>query len=183
MLVKNSHPVRRRVRRVLSIVVATVLGMSLLSPAAQAAWNGMLESMQYRGRCLDSDFAGNVYMKGCDWNNPHHRWLVEFTGTTSHGYDEVRLKNSATNRYLTQWRPLGPALATQPRSGSQSQVFAGMGSSWSWVSLVTTDPAAVAYRDYLCVVAHSDSDVSSANWNENGYNSPTNAASKWKLHK
>jgi hypothetical protein len=84
-------------RRVSALTAAVAIMMLLIgAPAPAHAGNGdwyRLVSIGYPGLCLDSNFAGDVYLLDCSLNaNNHQRWQMWFGGFT---------KNVATGNCLT----------------------------------------------------------------------------------
>ncbi|MDX3663759.1 hypothetical protein PV646_41300 [Streptomyces sp. ID05-26A] len=158
----------RRLLRVLAVALASLAALMAVTPAAQAYENVQFESIKYRGYCLDSNAAGDVYMNPCNGNNNYQRWLMTWTGTRSYdGHEQVRLRNAATLRYLMQWRVGYPALQTGPLGGVNSNraVVDGVGTSWSDVRLRASHFDSTAGQGDLCAHAIQPSVAVSFNCN------------------
>lgn len=138
-----------RITKRISVIFVPLLALSLVSAPAQAApMYGQFRNIQ-TGGCLDSNLRGEVYTLPCNSTVLNQYWEVEVTGTRAPDrYYQVRIKNAATNRYLSQfWHvptnpftapTFRPTLTTQPNSSGDQAVFDGVGAGWNKVSLRST---------------------------------------------
>ncbi|SDJ03717.1 hypothetical protein SAMN05192558_10438 [Actinokineospora alba] len=167
---ESNRFIRRHLLRGLAFVVASITTLVVVAPAAQAYDNGQFEFLYDNGarsgQCLDSNFAGDVYTNPCNWDNQYQRWLVTKTNTTSaiDGHQQYRLKNAATNLYLTQYRVNGPVVFTAPFGSFSSdyQKIDGVGSSWANVTLRSSHSNATNMAPPICVTRYSNAQVYSA---------------------
>jgi hypothetical protein len=134
---------RSRPFRISAVIAASLLAMTIITPAAQATYvgNGLFESRAHRGQCLDSN-GSQVYMGACDSNNVWQHWVVNTTGSRPNGYDQANIRHQVTGRFLASYyyqtsSPIfaGERIDVQPWNGSAKLYFDGVGPSWSDVLL------------------------------------------------
>nr|WP_062330415.1 hypothetical protein [Herbidospora sakaeratensis] len=104
----NPAPVRRRTAA-MTAVAALAVSLTVTAPAEAADYVGTANLRNIEtGLCLDSDFNGAVYARGCSARNTndHQLWqpilLIRGNGVPGSNlqYDLVALKNKATKRCL-----------------------------------------------------------------------------------
>ncbi|SHH89993.1 Cytolethal distending toxin A/C domain-containing protein [Streptomyces sp. 3214.6] len=80
------------------------------------------------GRCLDSNWEGQVYTNPCDQGNDYQTWTVVYKGHSA--FDEVQIVNKATQRCLYSNDNPALVLATVPCEGVPAGQTPGAGQLW-----------------------------------------------------
>ncbi|MEW2079983.1 hypothetical protein AB0941_41840 [Streptomyces sp. NPDC013433] len=128
---------RRGSRKALTLVgrCLAVLGMlvgsaAVAAPSASAAGSDFLRNWE-NGRCLDSNYAGEVYTSPCQFGNAYQQWEMLNLQGGEHGHDVAQFKNAATGLYLryVDYPQTGPYL------DNTRTYWAGAGSDWQHAAL------------------------------------------------
>ncbi|GAB1822550.1 RICIN domain-containing protein [Herbidospora sp. RD11066] len=127
---------------VVSAAVTVAVGMTLPAPAQAYVGTGNLKNYA-TGRCLDSDFNGNVYTLPCSppYFNLHQLWepILQYRGDgiagSPHRFDLVVLKNRATNRCLARMDngALRTTVECDDNEWNSAREWYAQGSSWNKV--------------------------------------------------
>ncbi|MFI1398221.1 RICIN domain-containing protein [Streptomyces sp. NPDC020681] len=96
-----------RIAATAAVAAAVGIGISVTAPeSAQAATVSGLIKNHATKRCLDSDTAGKVYIRGCQKGNPHQTWEISSDPVPSHartapdGRSRFQIRNRATQMCL-----------------------------------------------------------------------------------
>ncbi|MDX3663043.1 hypothetical protein PV646_37590 [Streptomyces sp. ID05-26A] len=135
----------RRFIKTATLAFAALFASTLVAPSASAVYLGenRIESIDRPGMCLASN--GSVLrLSGCNWNwtDAEQSWILNTTGNTPNGYDQVTIRHHATNRYLVAYYRAdqlgtwgGIYMAVEGANGTNKIYWDGVGSSWQDVKL------------------------------------------------